>query len=344
MSYITDSSWFSPVAIGIGSLVLTTLLVPAAKRVAFRFKIIDAPKAGKMHTSQTPYLGGLAIAASVLFFPLLQTGFDTSTFAVLSAGLIVCLVGLVDDWRLLSPKIRLACEAGAALIAVRAGAEIQAFGNVVDSVLSTVLIVVLMNSFNLLDNMDGLLASIALGIALPLTITGTHLGAPEVAAITAALAGSGIGFLCYNWHPAKIFMGDAGSLFLGLLLVSSVLRLTRVGHAAQNVIVSASTVALVLCVALFDTTLVVISRIRSGRPIMQGGTDHTSHRLYRLGLPIRVVSSFLGIIAFATAATGCAILMGWLQPLVALVPAVGCGVLVLALLLRQPQLEGQKIP
>jgi UDP-GlcNAc:undecaprenyl-phosphate GlcNAc-1-phosphate transferase len=334
LAALLDREW--PAAVLVAAGAVSAALVPVVRSLAYRLGVLDRPKQGKMHTGATPYLGGVAIGLAALVLPMLLAGWHAETAWVLLGAAMVCVTGLVDDLRSLMPAPRLAVEAAAALIAVLAGAEVQLFGNWLDTVVSTVWLVVITNSFNLLDNMDGVAATVAVGIAVPLAGVAVAVEAWSVAAVTAALAGACIGFLYFNWHPASIFMGDAGSLLLGFLLASSAMRLSSGPWSVGGWGVALAGVVLTMAVAVFDTALVVVSRVRAGRSIMVGGTDHTSHRLHRLGVPIRVVALSLGLAGLATSTLGMLVLRDHLHPLVAVVPVLLGAVVLFARLIRMP--------
>lgn len=313
------------------ALVLSLLLVPVARRSALRLGLTDRPGRGKVHSVATPYLGGVAVAVAVLLAAAVG-GWRGEAMGVLGAALMVACVGLADDVRTARPSVRLAVEAAAACIAFAVGARVQLFGGPADLLLTVVWLVVLTNAYNLLDNMDacasaivavsagGLLASAALGDQV---LVGT---------LAAAEAGAAVGFLVYNWHPARIFLGDAGSLFLGFLVSATALKLRfPTGHGAGLV-----AVCLMAGPALFDTTLVVVARIRAGRPIYIGGTDHTSHRLMALGLQARTVVVLLAAATAGCGGLGVAVGRGSVHPLAAAVPTALLGALALAWLLRLP--------
>jgi UDP-GlcNAc:undecaprenyl-phosphate GlcNAc-1-phosphate transferase len=191
-------------------------------------------------------------------------------------------------------------------------------------------IVVITNSFNLLDNMDAAAGSIASVIAAAIAVTALIEGQVLVGGLAVVIASACLAFLIYNWHPARIFMGDAGSLFLGFMLAVISLKLRMpVPHGA-------SIVAVVLLVgpAVFDTMLVVISRVKHGRPIYIGGTDHTSHRLLLLGIPKVGVTAVLVIGTTMSCTLGVLVGQGVVSPWVA-VPLAGIpAVLALVYLLR----------
>ena len=276
------------------SLCVVAVLVPICRRFALRHGITDRPAQGKVHGTPVPYLGGVAIAVAATFSGIVLPGWSREAVAILAAACLVSVAGLIDDLRGLGATTRLVIEVIAASVAVAAGARSNFFGNGADLVVSVVFLVVLTNAFNLLDNMDGTAGAIGTTIAIALATTALIEHQVLVGGLAVVVAATCVGFLIYNWHPAAIFMGDAGSLFLGFLIATVALKLrTGVSHPA-------SAVALLLLVgpALFDTALVVVSRIRAGRPIYIGGTDHTSHRLVLLGLsPVGVAVSLVAATA-----------------------------------------------
>jgi UDP-GlcNAc:undecaprenyl-phosphate GlcNAc-1-phosphate transferase len=224
----------------------------------------------------------------------------------------------------------MAIEAAAATLAFLAGARVHVVGDVGDWVLTVIWLVVLTNSFNLLDNMDGAAAAVSSATAIALTVAAVAGGQVFVGGLAAIAAGASIGFLLYNWHPARIFMGDAGSLFLGFVLASLALMLRFPGGHISGLVA----VVFLAGPALFDTTLVVISRVRAGRPIFVGGTDHTSHRLIRLGLSSPAVVGILAVVTTASAGVGVVVGRGGLPPWV-VVPAGGAVGTCLLLLLAE---------
>ncbi len=312
------------------AFVIVALLVPVARRYALRNGITDNPAPGKAHASPTPYLGGVAIALGAVACSLVLPGWQSQAAVILAAAALVAVTGLFDDVRTVRPSMRLLVEASAATAAAAAGAHVQLFGGPLDYVITVVWIVVITNSFNLLDNMDAAAGSIATVIASALAVTALLEGQRLVGGMAVVVAAACLAFLLYNWHPARIFMGDAGSLFLGFVLAVIALKLrTPVPHGA-------SIVAVVLLVgpAVFDTTLVVISRVSHGRPIYIGGTDHTSHRLLLLGIPrVGVTAVLIGGTA-ASCTLGVLVAEGELSPWVAVPVALVPALAALAFLLR----------
>jgi UDP-GlcNAc:undecaprenyl-phosphate GlcNAc-1-phosphate transferase len=321
------------VAAAVLAFVLVVALVPLCRRFALARGICDAPEPGKVHRDPTPYLGGVSIAVSAVLCSLLLPGWKSEAedaALILMAACVVALAGLLDDVRQLGPMPRLLVELGAASIAVSAGARIQVFGEAIDVVLSVLALVVLTNSFNLLDNMDSAASGIAATIAAALAVTALLGGQTLVGGLAVVVAAASLGFLVYNWHPASIFMGDAGSLFLGFLLAVIALKLrTGVGHFP-----SAVAAVLLVAPAVLDTTLVVISRVRSGRPIYIGGTDHSSHRLMLRGIGPRLVLALLVLATAFSASIGVLVSQDLVHPVVGALVVFVPGCVALIALLR----------
>jgi UDP-GlcNAc:undecaprenyl-phosphate GlcNAc-1-phosphate transferase len=327
-----SNGWRMVVAGGL-AFALVVALVPLCRRFALARGICDAPEPGKVHRDPTPYLGGVSIAVSAVLCSLLLPGWESEAehaALILVAACVVACAGLLDDVRHLGPMPRLIVEVGAASVAVYAGARIQVFGEGVDAVLSVLALVVLTNSFNVLDNMDSAAGAIAATIATALAVTALLGGQTLVGGLAVVVASASLGFLVYNWHPASIFMGDAGSLFLGFLLAVIALKLrTGVGHFP-----SAVAAVLLVAPAVLDTTLVVISRVRSGRPIYVGGTDHSSHRLMLLGIGPRLVLAMLVLATAFSASIGVLVSQGLVHPVLGAVVVFVPGAIALVALLR----------
>jgi len=318
------------IIVGFAAFAVVAILVPLCRRIALARGIADEPGPGKVHASPTPYLGGVAIAVGASTCSLFLPRWQAQGAAILGAALLLATLGLVDDIRTVRPSVRLAVEAAAAAVAIAAGARIQLFGDVPDIALSIVWIVVIANAFNLLDNMDGAVGSIAPTIAAALAVTALLEGQVLVGGLAIVVASACLGFLLYNWAPASIFMGDAGSLFLGFLLAVIALKIrTDADHFA-----SAVAVVLVVGPAVFDTTLVTTSRLRAHKHIFIGGTDHTSHRLRLLGVPPRAVVGLLLVGTAASATVGVLVAEEVVPPAPAVVGAALAFVAALVLLLR----------
>ena len=279
------------VALG-ASLVAT----PLAKGLARRVGVLDQPSQRKVHLSPTPLMGGLAIYAgfwaSVLAISRFQVAApevflpDTTRelAAIFVATLTLMVVGVVDDKLRggLPPGTKLAAQLVAAGVAIVGGLQLRVFGVPwLDLALTVLWIVGLSNAINLLDNMDGLSAGATAIAAVFFFAIAALNGQVLVGAMALALAGACAGFLRYNFNPATVFMGDTGTLFLGFLLAVIGLKLKASGPAWWSFIL----VVVVLALPIFDTGLVTAYRLRKRLALAQGGKDHTSHRLVKLGLP-----------------------------------------------------------
>jgi UDP-GlcNAc:undecaprenyl-phosphate GlcNAc-1-phosphate transferase len=337
------------VTAGPGPAALTAAVAAAAllalvgtegcRRLALRHGITDRPGGYKQHRQPTPYLGGLALAAGTLapaaalvLLAGAPPGLGARLLVAAIAALVVAAIGLADDVEPLGPLVRLAVESGAALLVVLAGVRLEPTGVPwLDGAATIGWIVLLTNAFNLLDNMDAAAASVAAVTAAALGLGALAAGAAAAAAPLLCLAGACGGFLWHNRPPARIFMGDAGSLFLGFALaVGAVLG------APPEPLAAGAALALTAFAPLLDTTLVVLSRRRAGRPWYVGGSDHTAHRLRRLGLsPGRVVGVLTGG-AGAAAALGALVAHGVVGPATGLAVWAAAGAGALGLLLRLP--------
>ncbi|MGP3920754.1 glycosyltransferase family 4 protein [Nonomuraea sp. 10N515B] len=316
-------------AAGVGAFVISyTLLVPL-RRWALRWDLTDRPSRRKAHASPTPYLGGIAIKLGTLVPAAAALGFaDQRITAILLAAMAIGMVGLIDDVRPLQPFTKLAVEAVAAIGVVSSGVHVTLTGGWLDGALTMLWMVVMVNSFNLLDNMDGALGTVTMVTAAFLAGTAFVSGEPSLGLLLIALACTSLGFLPHNWAPAKIFMGDSGSLFIGFALACSAVLLVS-GRGPDATIAG---LLLPTFVATVDTGVVFLSRVRAGRSPLVGGTDHVSHRLRRMGLRTRAVAVVLGLAA--AVAGGCCLAMAlqWISPLATAVVAFGAAVLFISLL------------
>jgi len=286
----------------IAAFALSLVSTFAMRAVARKLGLVAQPRDDRWHRRPTALLGGIAIAAG-FSVPVLAMGALVEVGPVVALALFVAALGLIDDLRRLSPAAKLAFEATAAAGALFLGYRLGWTGSLTfDSLLTLLWLVGMTNAFNLLDNMDGLAAGVAgIGAAayLILALAG---GTPADVLMLAAFAGATCGFLVFNVHPASIFMGDAGSLFLGFTLG---LLAVRSGAGLGSGGASAVVIPLaILSVPIFDTALVAFMRSLAGRPISEGGRDHSSHRLVALGLPERRAVFVLWVFASAAAITG----------------------------------------
>ncbi len=263
------------------------LLTPLFRRVAVGIGFIDAPTPHKFHKVPTALLGGVGIYLAFTLALLLTRGLERPVRGILLGATLLLLVGLLDDWRGMSPWVKLSWQTLAAVIALLSGVQISFLLTPYLNLPVTLLwIVGITNTFNLLDNMDGLSAGVAFIAASTFAVLAARYAevGPEqlpAAATAASLAGASLGFLGYNLKPASIFMGDAGSLVIGYVLASvAALGSWKSPTTPTSVLIP----FLVLAYPIFDTTLVTILRWKRRLPLFQGGKDHSSHRLVSLGL------------------------------------------------------------
>ncbi|GIE93170.1 glycosyltransferase family 4 protein [Paractinoplanes rishiriensis] len=300
--------------------VLVLVITGPVRRVALRLDLTDRPMPHKAHQRPTPYLGGVPLVLGCLLpVALLAWPWSAQVVTIVVAGLFVAGLGLTDDVVNLSKRTRLAAEALAATAVTLTTQPVTVFGVPwLDTMMTVAWIVVMTNSFNLLDNMDAAAAAVGAATAAVMGIAALVAGKGPVALLLLCLAGGCVGFLAHNRPPARIFMGDAGSLFIGFMLATAALLCVPSGRGDSYAVL-----LLVSFVAIVDTLLVVIDRRRGGRPWHIGGTDHVSHRLRRLGLSCGRVAVVLFLGTTASTALGmlvaAGVIPGW--------PAFGLGLL-----------------
>jgi UDP-GlcNAc:undecaprenyl-phosphate GlcNAc-1-phosphate transferase len=279
---------------------ITAILIPGIRRLAMGMGGVTEVREDRWSQRPTPIMGGVGIFLGFGLvtlgrtlipghpLPEVATGgagiLSISTWqALLLASSLAFFVGLVDDLVHLRPLMKLLGQGAAASILLMAGIGLWLTGiYLVDVLLSLLWFVGVTNALNLLDNMDGLAGGVALVGASFISAIFLLDGSTELAALSLALAGALLGFLMFNYPPAKIFMGDSGSLFLGMLL--SGLALSPGPGLSRSLLAIMAVPALILAVPILDTTLVTVSRVLEGRSVAEGGRDHSSHRLVELGM------------------------------------------------------------
>ena len=301
-------------------LVAALVLTPLAGKLARRLGVMDDPGGHKTHGESTPYLGGVAVAIGMLAVAAVAGGASGQLLTILIAATVLGFLGLIDDVQNVPPILRLAYEATAGvalwLVGVRAGIfHVAAF----DLPLTVLWVVVVTNAFNFIDNTDGVAAGVTAASTLGIGAIAASNGDYLVASLALAVAGASLGFLRYNFPPAKIFLGDAGSMFLGFLVAALILQIDLpVGPGLSRALDS----VLLAGVPLFDLTLVVTARIREGRPIWQGGADHSAHRLSRQGRSKRAVVYLTGLVQLGLSAAAFVVFRLPLPAVVGLTAAV----------------------
>jgi UDP-GlcNAc:undecaprenyl-phosphate GlcNAc-1-phosphate transferase len=289
------------------SYVLVGLLTPLMRKIALAQGILDRPNsAHKSHKNPVPYLGGVAIIIGVVlvsYISLISDKFTWNTFwlatSVLGPAVVMGLVGLWDDLKSLNPLPRFIGQSAAGLVVAFILILNDNIGNptgiiVLDAAITVLWIVGICNSINFFDNLDGGAAGTVAITAISLTylaITGDQY---LIAALSIVVAGSTLGFLIWNRAPARIYMGDAGALFLGLLIA---ILTVRFKPSTENSLTSFAIPMLLLAIPILDTTVAVFSRLRRKVSPFQGGKDHLSHRLIRFGLSRKVAAITLWLLS-----------------------------------------------
>lgn len=302
------------IAAGVALLITPGVILLAAKTGA-----MDAPDARKVHKKPIPRIGGIGIYAafmvamlSVLSFVDVIAEVKTEIIGLMVGGSLIVLVGVIDDYKNLPAKVKLVGQIIAAAVLViafdvRIDFITDPFGDYIYTEwlavpLTIFWIVGLTNTVNLIDGLDGLAAGVATIAAVTIMMVALQQSIMLVAVLTAALAGAAFGFLYYNFNPARIFMGDSGSMFLGFMLA---------GISVIGAVKSAATIALIvpilaLGLPILDTTFAIVRRYRGGVPIFKPDKGHLHHRLLDLGFTQRqavllmyVISALLGLSAVA---------------------------------------------
>lgn len=297
-----------------------------ARNAANRFRWLDKPGRHKAHHQPIPVLGGIAMygafVATVLILDshwLLSEGLTLAIAATVLAG-----IGLYDDLRGLNPLPKLAGQLVAAIALVSSGISLHLTGiDPLDIGLTLFWVVGICNAMNLLDNMDGLSSGVAAIACLCFGAIAFSQGQLHVSVLCATLFGATVGFLRFNWHPATIFMGDAGSLVIGFLVAA--LGLMVVSPTSEYSWIGLVPI-FILAVPIFDTTLVTFSRLRRQLKITDGGRDHSSHRLVKIGLSVPQAVARLYKVAGICGVVGMAIALNP-SPAIALPSAIAIGTL-----------------
>jgi UDP-GlcNAc:undecaprenyl-phosphate GlcNAc-1-phosphate transferase len=273
------------------AFLLAVALIPLCRWLAHRLGLVAHPREDRWHRTSIPLLGGLAIGFAT-FIAAFITGVASDVSIFLSAASVIFAVGFVDDVLALKPSTKLIAQLAMASVLVAFDFRLHWIDSrLMDSLVTMIWIVGLTNAFNLLDNMDGLCAGTAVIVALMMVAgfwTGaTREQATDEMALLSIIAGAAAGFLVYNFPPASIFMGDCGSLMLGFSLATMTLGAEGVRGSRTDVLTAMAAPVFVLLLPIFDTSLVTVARILSGRSPALGGRDHSSHRLVAIGLSER---------------------------------------------------------
>jgi UDP-GlcNAc:undecaprenyl-phosphate/decaprenyl-phosphate GlcNAc-1-phosphate transferase len=291
---ITNQEYF---LLFLGSYLLVGLLTPFMRKIALATDVVDKPNTThKSHKQPVPYLGGVAIIVGIIlvaYSTSLVSNFTSSTFwlatSVLAPALVLGIIGLWDDMKNLPPLPRFVAQTIAGLFTAFILIATDNVGNptgseIFDSVITIIWVVGICNSINFFDNLDGGAAGTVAVSSTALAFLALNGDQYLIAALATVTAGATMGFLIWNKSPARIYMGDAGALFLGVLLATLTLRLNP---DSETQIGSYFTPIFLLAVPILDTSVAVISRLKRNISPFQGGQDHLSHRLIRAGLSRR---------------------------------------------------------
>ena len=269
------------------------VITPLFRNIARRFKIMDYPGGRKLQANPVAYLGGLAIITPITLgsFLLIFTSFSIDLkqqlyFGLILPALLIAIVGLLDDIYQLPPWPRFISQSAVGVITsfilYLSGAGVEIFDNQFLNSSATILwVVTIINALNFIDNMDGLATCISIVASLTLFTLSYLNNQYLVAALSLAIFASCLGFLFWNKKPASIYLGDAGSLYLGFLLAAISIRIDLDNDSAP---IRALVLILILAIPIVDTIQVVVSRIVKGKSPFLGGRDHISHLLLNRGL------------------------------------------------------------
>ena len=304
----------------LASFLLSLSLTPLVRHLAIKGNFLARPRGDRWHKKPTGLLGGVSIFFTLMLvwqLVSLVSGYYTSIRPLLPlalGGMAIFLLGLVDDLFDINPQHKLVGQVIIASVLVIFGFQVNWFeSTTANLVISIFWIVGITNAFNLLDNMDGLSAGIAFIAGFFLFFSQVFSGGENIVPALVFLSvylGSLLGFLIYNFHPASIFMGDSGSLFIGFLLAGLTTEASglMVGARSGHLVFVLAIPILILFIPILDTTFVSLMRKLSGRPISMGGRDHSSHRMVAIGFSERtavlILYSFAaasGLLAMSTA-------------------------------------------
>ena len=314
-----DLIWMVLLALGV-SLAATLALTPVVRRLAITVGAVDVPKdSRRMHKKPIPTIGGLAIFIGFLVSVLLFTEIDAQLRGILMGSMILVVLGVIDDIMDLPAKLKFVVQFVAAGIAVGHGCVIQTLSNPnlfsqapylnlgwLSIPVTLLWIVALTNAVNFIDGLDGLAAGVSAISAGTMLVIALMYSESSVAVVIAALLGACLGFLPFNFNPAKIFMGDTGATFLGYLLACMSVQ----GLFKYYAIVSFAVPFVLLGLPIFDICFAFLRRIAHGKSPMTADRSHMHHRLIDMGFSQKqavaiayVISALLGLSAVVLAST-----------------------------------------
>ena len=291
----------------VSSYALVGFLTPLMRKLAISKEILDRPNsAHKSHIEPIPYLGGVAIILGVILVTYISLLFSRSPLSnfwlvtsLIAPALAMGMIGLWDDIKTLPPFPRFIGQTITGIIVSVILIFSNSFANptgatFLDVIVTIFWVVGICNSINFFDNLDGGAAGSVAVSTITLTYLSLSNGQSSIAAMSLVVAGATLGFLIWNRSPARIYMGDAGALFLGVLLATLTIRLEP---ETNSLISSFATILLLLAVPILDTSVAVFSRLRRRISPFQGGKDHLSHRLIRAGLSRKISAAILWLLS-----------------------------------------------
>jgi UDP-GlcNAc:undecaprenyl-phosphate/decaprenyl-phosphate GlcNAc-1-phosphate transferase len=318
------------------------LLTPLVIRFAHRKNWLAHPKTDRWHNRPTALMGGISIYLAASLAIVLFAS-DAFPWQIWLGATVMFLTGLVDDLKNIKPAAKLVPQVIATGLLLYSGYVLgPEWAPWLSIPLTFLWVIGITNAINLLDNMDGLAAGIAAIAALVLAVCSIMAGSLETAVVAVSVAGSAAGFLFFNFNPARIFMGDCGSLFLGYTVAALALAIQSQPDSSGTFAVYVVPAA-VLAVPIFDTTLVTILRTLSGRSVAQGGRDHSSHRLVLLGLSERQAVVTLYTISALFGALALTAYLTEITFLLALAAMMGVGLAVFGVHLGRAQVYSAKV-
>ncbi|MDW7674356.1 MAG: MraY family glycosyltransferase [Bacillota bacterium] len=271
------------------AFVIPLICTPLVKKLAFKIGAVDAPNHRKVHSKVMPRMGGLAIYLAFIAAVLVGLPLSESLMGLILGATIIVAIGILDDIRDISPKLKLLGQIAAALILVHFGVDVEFITNPFNGVIAlgmlsipvTIFWVIgITNAVNLIDGLDGLAAGTAIITAITLAIVAWTEGQTVVMYAALILAAATLGFLRFNFHPAQIFMGDSGSMFLGFVLAT----LSILGLGKSATVISIFIPILILGVPILDTAFAIVRRYLNHQPIFSADKEHLHHRLLAMGL------------------------------------------------------------
>lgn len=295
------------------ALFISLFSTPLVKKLAFKVGAVDVPKDDRrVHNEPMPSIGGLAIFISVVLVILIFLPIDKSILSILMGGTVIVMGGIVDDLREIRPRTKFAVQILAGLILIYGGVKVDfitnpfarnsslIYLNWLSIPITLFWVVGITNTLNFIDGLDGLSAGVAMISSLSLMIVAGKFGYTNIIILSAAVAGACLGFLPFNFNPAKIFMGDTGALFLGFMLAA--ISIEGVMKSVATIAVAAP--ILILGVPIFDTTFAIFRRLLNGQSVAAADKGHLHHRLLDKGfsqkksvLILYSISAIFGIFA-----------------------------------------------